>query len=51
MVQNEYLFKGPHLCAPRCGTRELLIREVLLAGHYGENETLAMLREQTSGEE
>ena len=48
LVQNEYLFKGTYSCVPRCGTRELLIREVhggCLAGHYGENKTLAMLRE------
>jgi len=33
---------------PRCSTRELLIREVhrgSLAGHYGENKTVTMLRE------
>jgi len=44
MVQNEYSFKGTHLCVPRCGTCELLIREVyggFLAGHYGEKKTVA----------
>ena len=28
LVQNEYLFKGTHLCVPKCGTRKFLIREV-----------------------
>jgi len=52
LVQNEYLFKGTRLCVPRCGTCELVIREVhggSLAGHYGENKTLAMLREHYFG--
>ena len=37
------------MCGPRCGTSELLIREVhrgSLVEHYGENKTLAMLREK-----
>ena len=48
LVWNEYLFKGTRLCAPRCGTHELLITEVhggSLARYYGENKTLAMLRD------
>lgn len=48
MLQNGYLFKGTRLCIPRSGTRELLIREVhgrALAGHYGENKTILMLKE------
>ena len=43
-----YLFKGTNLCILKCITCELLIREVRkgsLAGHYGENKTLIMLRE------
>jgi len=47
-MQNEYLFKGTHLCVLRCGTYELLITEVhrgSLVGHYRENKTLALLRE------
>ena len=48
LVQEGFLFNGTRLCVPRCSTRELLIREVhrgSLAGHYGENKTLTMLRE------
>jgi len=35
------------LCVPKCGTRELLVREVhggFLAGHYGENKTSMVLK-------
>ena len=49
LVQSAYLFKGTCLCVPRCSTLELLMRKVhrgSLARHYGENQTLAMLREQ-----
>jgi len=48
LIQEGFLFNGIWLCVPRCSTRELLIREVhggSLAGHYGENKTLIMLRE------
>jgi len=48
LIQEGYLFKGARLCVPRCGTRELLVREVhsgSLAGHYGENKTSLILRE------
>ena len=48
LIQEGYLFKGTRLCIPKCGTRELLIREVhegALAGHYGENKTSIMLKE------
>jgi len=46
LIQDGFLFRGPQLCIPKCGTRELLIREVpggSLAGHFGENKTLSML--------
>jgi len=48
LIQDGYLFKGARLCVPKCGTRELLVREVRggsLAGHYGENKTSIMLKE------
>ena len=47
-IQDGYLFKGTRLCVPKCGTRELLVREVhggSLAGHYGENKTSMVLKE------
>jgi len=48
LIQDGYLFRGTRLCIPKCGTRELLIREVhrgSLAGHFRENKTPIMLRE------
>jgi len=48
LLQNECLLKGTHLCIPRCGTHELLIKEVhggSLVGHCGENKMVVMLRE------
>jgi len=48
LIHDGYLFKGTRLCVPKSGTRELIVREVhggSLAGHYGENKTLIMLRE------
>ena len=48
LIQEGFLFKGIQLCVLRCSTRELLIREVhegSLAGHFGENKTVTMLRE------
>ena len=48
LIQEGFLFKDTQLCVPRCSTRELLMKEVhgrSLAGYYGENKTLIMLRE------
>jgi len=48
LVQDRFLFKGARLCIPKCSTRELVIREVRggsLAGHFGQSNTLTMLRE------
>ena len=48
LIQDGFLFEGARLCIPKCGTRELLIREVhggSLASHFGENKTIFMLKE------
>ena len=48
LLQGGFLFKGPRLCIRKYGTKELPIREVhrgSLAGHFGENKTLLMLKE------
>jgi len=48
MLQGGYLFKGNRLCVPRCGTRELILREVhggSLMGHCGEDKTYIMAKE------
>jgi len=47
LIQEGYLFKDTRLCIPKCGTRELHVREVhegSLAGHYGENKTSLVLK-------
>nr|GEV76435.1 retrotransposon protein, putative, Ty3-gypsy subclass [Tanacetum cinerariifolium] len=44
-----YLFKGARLCIPLCSLREAIILEghaCGLAGHFGCDKTLALLREQ-----
>ncbi|GKA77002.1 RNA-directed DNA polymerase [Tanacetum coccineum] len=44
-----YLFKGARLCIPLCSLREAIILEGhagRLAGHFGRDKTLALLREQ-----
>ena len=54
LTQDGFLFKAHRLCIPKCGTRELLIREVhggSLAGRFGENKTLLMLKEHYFGQE
>jgi len=43
MLQGGYLFKGTRLCTPKCGTRELILREVhgqSIAGHSGETRPI-----------
>ena len=48
MLQEGYIFKGNRLCVPRCGTHELILREVHggpLAGHHGEDKTYIMAKE------
>ena len=48
LIQDGYLFKGAQLCVLKCGTKELLVREVHRgspAGHYGENKTSIVLKE------
>ena len=47
-VHDGFLFKGAKLCIPKSSFRELLIRETHgggLAGHFGINKTLDMLKE------
>ena len=47
-VHDGFLFKGAKLCIPKSSFRELLIRETHgggLAGHFGINKTLGMLKE------
>ena len=47
-IHEGYLFKGNRLCVPRCGTHELILREVhrgALAGHFGEDKTYIMVKE------
>jgi len=48
LIHNWYLFKATRLCIPKCGTRELLIREICggsSADHFGDTKTLVMFRE------
>jgi len=48
LIQEGIVFTGMRLCVLNCSTRELLIKEVhrgSLAGHYGGNKTLTMLKE------
>jgi len=48
LLEDGYLLKGTRLCVLRCGTKELLIREVYkgaLASHYEENKITPMLKE------
>jgi len=43
-----YLFKGIRLCVFKCGTKELLIRDVYegaLASYYEESKMTSMLKE------
>jgi len=47
-VQDGYLFMGGRLCAPKCGTRELILREIhkgSMARHYGEDKTYLVTKE------
>nr|GEX39167.1 hypothetical protein [Tanacetum cinerariifolium] len=46
---DDYLFKGARLCISLCSLREAIILEGHaggLAGHFGRDKTLALLREQ-----
>ncbi|KAJ9536696.1 hypothetical protein OSB04_un000081 [Centaurea solstitialis] len=47
-LQDGFLFKGNKLCIPKCGVRELLVREVhsgAIAGHFGIHKTMDLLAE------
>ena len=48
-IHEGCLFKGNRLCVLRCGTRELILREVQggsFAGHFGEDKTYIMAKKQ-----
>ena len=48
LLHDGYVFKGAQLCVPKCGTRELLIKEVHKGspvGHYREKKTLLVVKE------
>jgi len=48
LLQEGFLFKGNSLCMPRCGTRELILREIhrgSLASHFEEDKTYIMAKE------
>ncbi|XP_057248330.1 uncharacterized protein LOC130590280 [Beta vulgaris subsp. vulgaris] len=52
VLQDGFLFKGNKLCVPKCGVRELLVREVHgggVAGHFGIQKTLDTLSEISIG--
>jgi len=45
LIQDGYLFKGSQMCASRCGTHELILREIhggSLADHFGEDKIYLM---------
>jgi len=47
-VQDGYLFKDGRLCVPKCGTRELVLREIhggSMVGYFAEDETYLMAKE------
>ena len=47
-IQEGFIFKGSRLCIPKCGFRELLIKELhggALSGHFGVEKTCSMLKE------
>jgi hypothetical protein len=48
MIQEGLLFKGNHLCIPKCSMRENLLKEKHsggLAGHFGHDKMFAKLNE------
>jgi len=48
-IQKGFLFKGTQLCIPKCGFRELLIRELhggALARHFRIEKTCSVLKER-----
>jgi hypothetical protein len=48
MIQEGLLFKGNHLCIPKCSMRENLLKEKQsggLVGHFSHDKTFAKLNE------
>ena len=48
VLQNDFLFRGTHLCILRCSLREYIIKEFHsggLGGHFGRDKTVLLVKE------